>query len=258
MERLAPKRPSGISKNGLRTWGMLFMAAEVISCAVLQNQILGLGTISNSELLQAMQSSETVMNIATIAIVLKALGACAVPIFAFMLTEGAKHTSNFRAYLTRILGLAVVSEIPYNLAYSGKFLDLSTRNPVFSLVFALLVLYFFQRYDRKKAGDILIRIVVTLAAMGWCVMLGIGQGSAVVLVSVVLWLLWDKPLLRNIAGATVLMLCSMFSIFLMAAPMSFLAIHFYNGERGEENRVITYGAYPVLFLQVALAGMILI
>ncbi len=258
MERLEPNRPSGIGKNALRTWGMLFMAADVISCALLQNRLLGLGTISTGQLLQSLQASNDAMTIATIAIVLKVLGVCAVPVFAFMLAEGAKHTSNFRAYLIRILGLAVVSEIPYNFAYSGKLLDFSTRNPVFGLVFALLVLYFFQRYDRKKAGDLLIRVIVTLAAMGWCVMLGIGQGCAVVLVTVVLWVLWDKPLLRNIAGATVLMLCSVFSIFLMAAPMSFLAIHFYNGEQGEENRMITYGAYPSLLVLAALAGMILI
>ncbi len=258
MERLEPDRPSGIGKNALRTWGMLFMAADVISCALLQNRLLGLGTISTGQLLQSLQASNDAMTIATIAIVLKVLGACAVPVFAFMLAEGAKHTSNFRAYLIRVLGLAVVSEIPYNFAYSGKLLDLSTRNPVFGLVFALLVLYFFQRYDRKKAGDLLIRVIVTLAAMSWCVMLGIGQGSAVVLVTVVLWVLWDKPLLRNIAGATVLMLCSMFSIFLMAAPMSFLAIHFYNGEQGEENRMIPYGANPALLVVAALEGMILI
>ena len=45
---------------------------------------------------------------------------------------------------------------------------------------------------------------------------------------------------------------------MMAAPMGFLAIHFYNGEKGEENRLVNYLAYPVILLAVGLAGAFLL
>lgn len=43
----------------------------------------------------------------------------------------------------------------------------------------------------------------------------------------------------------------------MAAPMGFLAIHFYNGEKGPENRIVDSLAYPALLLVVGAAGRLL-
>ena len=34
------------------------------------------------------------------------------------------------------------------------------------------------------------------------------------------------------------------------APLAFLAIHFYNGEKGTGNMIVNYAAYPVLLLGV--------
>ena len=39
--------------------------------------------------------------------------------------------------------------------------------------------------------------------------------------------------------------------------MGFMPIHFYRGEKGEENRLLNYLAYPVLLLAAGLAGMFL-
>ena len=41
----------------------------------------------------------------------------------------------------------------------------------------------------------------------------------------------------------------------LAAAMGFLAIHFYNGEPGEGNRVVNYLFYPVCLLVIGLAAM---
>ncbi len=257
MERLAPQRPSGIGRNTLRTWGILFLICEVVSAAVLQNRILGLGTVTGPQLLEAMQSPD-VMAIATAALVMKVLGACAVPIFAFLLAEGAKHTSDFGAYLLRVVELAVISETPYNLAYSGKLVDFSSRNPVFGLALALVMLYFFRRYTGRSFKTAAIRLAVTAAAVLWSIMLGVEQGGILVVLVAVLWVLWDKPTLRNISAATVAMVCSAFSLFLMASPMAFLAIHAYNGEQGNDKRLLNYAVYPVLLILAALAGTFLV
>ncbi len=258
MERLNEQRPAGLGRPALRTWGFLFLTVGILSRSILQNQILGLRTMSAQELLNAMQTSETVMIYATAALVMQAMETCAIPIFAFLLTEGMKRTQDFFRYFLRVAGLALLTELPYNLAMGGKLLDLSSRNPVFGLVIAMAAIYFYQRYSKKSLADILVRIVVSLAAVLWCAMLGIEYGGCTVVTVLVLWLLWDKPLMRNIAGATVVLACSIFSLFLLAAPMSFLAIHFYNGEQGEENRVMNYLAYPALLLMAGLAGLYLL
>ena len=135
------KRSSGISSNGLRTWGMFFLLAGMLGKSILQNGLLNLGAVSFGQLLEQMQTSRAAMLYATLALVLQAMETCAVPIFAFLLVEGVEHTSSLRNYALRVAGLAVLSELPYNLATSGKLLDTTSRNPVFGLVVCLVMVY---------------------------------------------------------------------------------------------------------------------
>lgn len=209
------------------------------------------------ELVEAMQKSGTVMILATAALVLQALETCAVPIFAFLLVEGASHTANLPKYILRVALTALVSEIPYNLAMSGTFLDVSSRNPVFGSVIGLLMLWFYHRWQGKTLSRVLIRVAVTLAAMLWCVMLSVSYGPALLLILTVLWAMREKPMLRSVAGAMAALVCSVGSVFYMASPMGFLAVHFYNGEKGPDNRTINYLAYPVLLLAVWAVGVLI-
>lgn len=258
MLRINDKKNEGIHAGALRTWGMVFAAAGIISRGVLQRGLLGVGSISGQELLEAMSASNAAMGIATAALVLQVLEACAVPIFAFLLVEGFQKTSHFQNYLLRVLGLAVISEIPYNLAFSGKLLDFSTRNPVFGVALGLILLAFYKKYgDNKGVKNLAVKAVATVAAVLWVAMLGIEYGLPTVLVAAVLWALRKKPMLANVAGATVSILCSLSSLFMMAAPMGFLAVHNYNGEKGEGSRVVNYLAYPALLLVSFLAGQVL-
>ena len=123
MERIRDTKSSGITAAALRTWGMVFLAMGIVATGILQNRLLRLGEVSPGQLLQAMQSSDSVMAFATLALVLRAVATCAVPIFALLLVEGARHTGSFRNYFLRVAGLALLSEIPYNLAISGRVLS---------------------------------------------------------------------------------------------------------------------------------------
>ena len=133
MERLGNTRPSGLNTGSLRTWGMLFVIAGIISRGVLQNTILGVGENSMQELMDMMRTSETAMIITTVSLVLQAMETVAVPIFVFLLFEGFQHTSDWKKYLARLAGLAVVTEIPYDLAMNGKVLEFGNQNPVIGL-----------------------------------------------------------------------------------------------------------------------------
>lgn len=258
MERLGnPNRRTGISVNALRTWGMIFMAAGVIGRGVIQNHILGFAGMSTEQMLQVMESSETAMNYATMSIVMQALEVCAAPIFAVLLVEGILHTSDFVKYFTRVLGLALLTEIPYNLAMGKGFLDFGSRNPVFSLVLGMLLIFFYQRYSERGFKNVLIKILVTIAALLWIRMLKIEFGAPMIVILVVLWGFRGKPMYRNFAGASAAIACSLFSPFFLASPMAFLAIHMCNWEKGEENRTLNYLMYPGMLLIATLVGVLL-
>lgn len=253
MIKTTKTKPSGLNRQALRTWGMIFLIAGVAS-GVIQNYVLGVGNLSPAELFQSMQNDNGTMIYATMALVLQAVETCAVPIFAFLLVEGFQKTSNFRNYILRVLGAAVLCEIPYNLAMCGKVLAVESRNPVFAAVLCLVMLYFFRQYGQKKFSHVAIKIFVVLAAVLWAWMLGIQHGICCVILVGVLWLLRDKPRMQVFVGCLAAVCCSMVSLFYMASPMAFLAIHFYNGEPGEGNRWVNYLAYPAVLLVAGAAA----
>ena len=60
------------------------------------------------------------------------------------------------------------------------------------------------------------------------------------------------------AGALIAaVVCTMITPFYLAAPMGFLAVHFYNGEENTNSRLVNYLAYPAILLVTALVGILL-
>lgn len=250
-ERLGMTRPSGLNSNGLRTWGMLFALGGIISRGILQNEMLGMLNVKGAALLDIMQNVEGAMAMAAVALVLQALETIAVPIFAFLLVEGFLHTSDYKKYVLRVAGLAVLTEIPFNLAMTQNILDLSSRNPVFGVLLCLVLLYLYNRFAEQK----FVCVIVTLAATGWGWMLGIEHCIPMVLMVCVMWIFRNKKMFMGFSGAAVAVLCTGGSVFYLAAPMGFLVTHFYNGEPGESNKLVSYLIYPVALLITALVAI---
>lgn len=240
----------------LRVWGTLFLLAGIVSRGILQTHLLGVGSNTNQQLLELMEKNPNAMAIATAALVLQAIECCAVPIFAFLLVEGFRHTKDWKKYALRIAGVAVLSELPYNLVASGQLLDMSSRNPAFGLLLGMAVLYFCRRYEEKVAKNTAIKLCVIVAAILWAEMLQVEHGVLLIVSVSVLWLLRNKTNLRALGGAVAGMVCMLISPFYLATAMGFLPIHLYNGEQGNGNRWVNYLAYPVLLLIVALVGLL--
>lgn len=257
MERIQPRRKRGINTGGLRAWGLLFIALGAVSAGVIQNRILGMS--SGTDLLALLEQKPEMMSYATMAVVMQAMETCAVPIFAFLLAEGMDNTSDPKSYLIRVLTLAAVSEIPYNLVFSGRLLDFSTRNPVFGVAIALIAIWFCKGYEEKKLKNFLIRMMLVVCAALWCGMLRVNYGGTMVLISYVLWAFRHKPhSYRLLAGFAVAVLCSVSYMLFIAAPMGFMAVMFYNDEEGDTDRRVNYGAYPAILLITLAAGYFLV
>ena len=111
MNQIGKRKKHTINGNALRTWGLLFLLAGVLGRGLIQNHILGVGSLTTQQLLEVMGSSRQAMTMATASLVLQALETCAVPLYALMLVEGVQNTSGFPAYFKRIFVLALLCEL---------------------------------------------------------------------------------------------------------------------------------------------------
>ena len=248
-ERLNQKAPSGLSGRGLKIWGLAFLAIGAAGQAILQNKLLGIGSISTQQLLVLMQENPSVMLYATLALVLQTVQTCAVPIFAFLLVERFRNAEKPLIFIGWLLAAAAISEIPYNLVMTGTWFRPGSLNPLFTMTLCAVMLQFYRMFPEKTLRDRFIKILVTASAVLWTLMMGMEFGPCAVLLTCVIYTLGHKPLVRNLVGAAVAIVSSIFSPFFVASPMGFLAVHLYNGEQ-EEHKFTNYLAYPAILVVV--------
>ncbi len=253
MERLEqPQQKRGLHSSALRTWGMLFVVLSVASKLLLRKAFPSIGQMTGQTLLEALSQPGNSMMMLTAFIVMQAVASCAIPIFAFLTVEGFAHTASRKKYILRVILLAIACEPLYNLAVSGSLLDLGSRNPAFAVAFGLVMLYFYKRYPKT-----LVKLAVTAAAILWCSILGVEHGAFFVFLVAVLSWAQQRQNWRTLIGCGAAAMGVLFSPYYLASPMGLLAVHFYNGERGESSKLVNYLCYPVILLACVLAGILL-
>ncbi|MGM0217625.1 TraX family protein [Enterococcus sp. AZ126] len=171
------------------------------------------------------------------------IGRLAFPIFCFLLVEGFIHTSNTKKYLLRLSLFAFISEIPYDLAFSHRIVDLKSQNVFFTLLIGLLAIIGLQRLKNHSVKNIFFSIIIVglgiFAAQGLHTDYG---GWIGVLLIVVLYLFRDFHLFKCVLGALILLQNSWFGL------IAFIPIYFYNGQRGKQWKYFFYWFYPAHLL----------
>ena len=254
MERLRRDRPKGFSRAGLRKWGMLFVLLGIFGHGILQTRYLNMAHLGSDQLLNMLTEKPEAMFVTTVSLILLFLESMAMPVFCLLLAEGFAHTSHGGIYLLRVLGVALLSEIPYNFVMSGNFIDMGSRNPAFGIAVSLVLLYLYDYTKEKKPFNLLLKVFITFAAFFWCAILKIEAGVCTLLITLAFWCFRKKPSIRNLAAAAAAMFGCFFSIFNLAAPMGIMIVHFYNGQKGEEKRLISYLFYPAALTIFGIIG----
>lgn len=249
-------RMFSLSAAALRAIGLVFAVAGLAG-VLIQCWVLGVGSVSNSQLLQTMQADPGLMGSATLALIFQAMEACAVPVFALLLTENARRRESVGGELLRMLGFAAVCQLPYNVLTTGSLLMIRGLNPVFSLVMGLIMLYFFCRFPGKKGSHVAIKTTAIVFAFLWSNLLGIAHGPACVVLTAVLWALRGKQNLQSFLGIAAVICCSVFDLFYLLAPVSFLFLHFYDGEQGADNRRVSCLGYLICLVVFAVLSKVL-
>lgn len=95
------------------------------------------------------------------------VGRIAYPIFAFMLAEGFRHTSNFKKYLLRMFIFAVISEIPFDLMTGGTWLFLTQQNVMFTFIISLLLMKLIEvtKNIKKPAAKYIVFAITAIVSL---------------------------------------------------------------------------------------------
>lgn len=169
--------------------------------------------------------------------VLRYIGRIAFPIFCFLLIEGFIHTRDTKKYAFRLFLFALISEIPFDLAFKGHILEFGYQNVFFTLLFGLLTLMAVKYFEKNKIMMIISMLVGIMTAQFLHTDYA-GFGVAFILL---LYFLHNKIILRNIIGSIAV-------LWELTAPIAFIPITLYNGERGIRMKYFFYIFYPAHLL----------
>lgn len=166
---------------------------------------------------------------------LRWIGRLAMPVLCFFIGEGLRHTRSPRRYLLRLTGFALLSELPFDLAFYGG-IEWGHQNVYFTLALGLLALWAIQ--SRGMEGWLL-ALTAALAAE----LLGCDYG----MYGVLLILLLDRfhrARSEQLAGAALLNLAFFGLQTQTLSLIALLLLWLYNGKRGRDDRRLFYLYYP--------------
>lgn len=177
--------------------------------------------------------------------ILRSIGRISFPIYCFLLVEGFLHTKNIGKYMLRLALSAFISEIPFNLALTGKVINPYYQNIFFTLLTGLIVIYgvdrIWSRERQTKVLRICLCIFVVCAGTFFAEFANMDYGAMGILPIVVLYLFRHNRFNQAIAGVIA------FS-WEFPAPFAYLPVLAYNGQRGKGNKYLFYIFYPVHLL----------
>lgn len=194
------------------------------------------------------------MTALSVAMICEIVSWCAIPIYAWLLFDGYRHTHSRWMYLLQLLVLAIVCEVPYDKVTSGKYVDLNSQNPVFGLLIALIVIAAFDWIKRRYEGAMQYVLMVVLAIIGllWNLMLHIGLRQGVMNVGTITLAFVLIFYLMNKRENTMMITAGLMGAVSFIAPAVGVAfLHYRRDELGYKHawtKWVFYALYPLMLL----------
>ena len=180
---------------------------------------------------------------------LRMAGRIAMPVFSFCIAEGYAHTRDRKRYLLRMGLFALISEIPFDLAFEGR-IGFGHQNIMLTFFLSILALELFDRIrggkdprrERFSIGRTLLHADYTCFAV----------------VAVFLFYVFRDahPAVRCGTGVAFLALTRTMSYY-CATGFSFIPLILYNGKRGRGLKWLFYAFYPGHLLVLYLLQVLL-
>ncbi len=245
-----PTTSKGIPGSTLKLIAIITMLLDHIGASLLEPMLMNAATAAG----MTTWSYEALFSICPELMIpysiLRLIGRIAFPIFCFLLVEGFLHTRNVKRYALRLGLFALISEIPFDLAFRRQAFYWDYQNVFFTLFIGLLVIACLHASEEffagKKLPCALMNLIIVIVGMLLAYLLKTDYGCMGVLTIIILYEL-RRNRLSAISGACFCLTCM--SLLEITSFISVPLVKKYNGERGLSLKYFFYAFYPVhLFL----------
>lgn len=168
------------------------------------------------------------------------IGRFSFPIFCFLLVEGFYHTRDVKKYMIRLGAFALISEIPYDLAFRSVVLEFERQNVFFTLLAGVFLMYLLQR-----TNQIYIKVCYALLTMWAAVFAGMSYDYRGILLILIYYVCRDNITAKVFFGALWNFLRTGVQQF---GTLASIPIALYNGEKGKSMKYMFYVFYPLHLL----------
>ena len=176
-------------------------------------------------------------------LILRLIGRIAFPIFAYLIAEGFVHTRDVKKYLFRLGLFALISEIPFDLASTGKVLEFGHQNVFFTLLLGLLAIVLVS-----KTQNIILQFATVFVLSIVAILLRTDYQSTGVMMIALFYIFRYRKVEKFFAVAVlVLMMSGKWQWFCL---LSFIPIALHNGKQGPKMKLFFYLFYPLHLLTI--------
>lgn len=239
--RETERTPLQLSVNALKVIGAVLMVLYFFGACVVNNGILHISSHTLEEINELMLADERVLLWVGVSSMTSVVGVLGIPIFAYLLVQGVEHTENLGRYTLSVLALAVVSEVPYDLAMTGKAWDWSGQSSLWTALIALVMLWLLKRFQGKGILPAVLNFIIMAAGFFLAYLLRCQFSGWFVLIAAVLFMLREQKWIGYGLGALI-------SLMYATAPLGFIPVALCNGRRKDMGRrkYVYYAFYPVM------------
>ena len=200
-------------------------------------------------------------------IILRMIGRIAFPIFAFLLVEGMIQTKSLEKYLGRMLLFAVISELPFDLAFWGEMVHLAHQNVMWTFSLALAAVYLYRKLPAERQ-NLFVFWGLTLLFACAASYLQTDYGAWGVIWVMSFYAYRNQPLQKYSMAVLLLVGYGLFYTVLSGrffwgqyieclAALSFPSLLLFNGKKGPALKYFFYAFYPAHLLLLWLCVQVL-
>lgn len=243
------------SANFMKIMAAALLAMYFFAQSVIQNGILDLPNRTAQELNELTEASHDAFMFTGMASVMMLAGCVALPVISYLLVIGLDKTKNVKLYILRVLVTAVLTEIPYDWAVSGKLFNLNDQSFLWTILITLIMLSLMKTFSGKSTMAVILNIMLIGGGCIWAIFFKSKFGAGFVLMTVALYLLREHKGISILIGIII-------SLIYISAPLGFILVWLYSGERRNlDSKLSKYGYYifcPIIALCFALTANFLV